>query len=131
VTTTVKCGATHNGNTDSKSPKQLLTAAFGNKHHVVLAIPAQIRQALTYSLSSVGLIKPWEDCTPGTLKADQVALVEAVAYLKDLVDYTEKGDAHESLWGSQNDVPTPAPHDRSRQFRRRRTTIAGILNTQD
>src|SRR5215475_14103201 len=26
-----------------------------------------------------------EDCTPGTLKASQVALVEPVAYLKDLV----------------------------------------------
>src|SRR5262249_4712821 len=26
-----------------------------------------------------------EDCTPGTLKARQVALVEPVAYLKDLV----------------------------------------------
>src|SRR5262249_48619471 len=27
-----------------------------------------------------------EDCTPGTLKASQVALVEPVAYLKDLVN---------------------------------------------
>src|SRR5262245_19406895 len=29
-----------------------------------------------------------EDCTPGTLKASQVALVEPVAYLKDLVTYS-------------------------------------------
>src|SRR5262244_322576 len=29
-----------------------------------------------------------EDCTPGTLKARQVALVEPVAYLKDLVNET-------------------------------------------
>src|SRR5262245_59793449 len=28
-----------------------------------------------------------EDCTPGTLKASQVALVEPVAYLKDLVTF--------------------------------------------
>src|SRR5215831_12252834 len=29
-----------------------------------------------------------EDCTPGTLKASQVALVEPVAYLKDLDKFT-------------------------------------------
>src|SRR5215510_10190546 len=31
-----------------------------------------------------------EDCTPGTLKASQVALVEPVAYLKDLVTIRTK-----------------------------------------
>src|SRR5215510_471863 len=32
-----------------------------------------------------------EDCTPGTLKASQVALVEPVAYLKDLVTNGRRG----------------------------------------
>src|SRR5215510_10368410 len=44
-------------------------------------------RALTYSPPFFVRAHPTtkEDCTPGTLKARQVALVEPVAYLKDLV----------------------------------------------
>src|SRR5262245_30312045 len=46
-----------------------------------------------------------EDCTPGTLKASQVALVEPVAYLKDLVmDRGARGRA--DRWG-----PASSPAD--------------------
>src|SRR5215475_2667172 len=45
-------------------------------------------RALTYSPPFFVRAHPTtkEDCTPGTLKASQVALVEPVAYLKDLVN---------------------------------------------
>src|SRR5262244_630248 len=46
-----------------------------------------------------------EDCTPGTLKASQVALVEPVAYLKDLVNGQTTGAA-------QRGVPHSHPRGR-------------------
>src|SRR5215510_1285859 len=44
-----------------------------------------------------------EDCTPGTLKASQVALVEPVAYLKDLVS-PDRG-----LWRRTQTIPSSSP----------------------
>jgi hypothetical protein len=71
-------------------PKPHLASPFGHKHHLILALPSRMRQALRGIrhgvLLSGGLIKPpGENSTPGSLKAVLVSLVEPVAYLKDRI----------------------------------------------
>src|SRR5438874_10317828 len=66
---------------------QGLPAPLGHKHHVILAIPPGMRQALIgvrhRVLLRCALIKPPEEnSTPGSLKALLVSLVKPVAYLK-------------------------------------------------
>jgi len=71
----------------SHLPIQRFAAMFGDKHNMIFATQAGMRQALIgsgHKVSPCGfswLIKPHkEKLTPRTLKAFQVSLVEPVAY---------------------------------------------------
>src|SRR2546429_9719955 len=70
--------------------KQGFPSPLRDKHHVILAIPPGMRQALIGvrhgGLLRCALIKPPEgNSTPGSLKAMHVSLVKPVAYLKNRV----------------------------------------------
>jgi hypothetical protein len=71
-----------------------MQTTFGCEHDVILAVPLGVGKAwiqLRHGILSYGFASPSHRgsyFTAATLKADRVALVEPVAYLKNLVNET-------------------------------------------